>query len=706
MHPSFVPPRPDGRNTPAHPTTSTRASHALPSRPDLQPARNRQPERLTMDRPAEHTAHHRYESRASASDYGRLDRPVEPVRHYETSPGRHTRPSGGRTPERMQPGSDHREWSGRDSRDYDDRAVRAPQRDTRVPTTRPHAAWELRDNRDMRDQRDRPDLRPHVASASTAMEPRRMPSTSSLAHENAIPRRDGPPNYRQAGERADMPQQQPIPPNPIAAPSAGEGPPVDPARAAIINHNEQHGLPDLSRQERDGRRDRNNLRPQSPRRGEDWRGEERRGNDRQIEERLPFGYHGRHEAPRDYRDERGSMQAPFPTGRDRRNDPAASTPTGPRVDRAEPTVSSRSAREAFQPNQGPRPFGYQTQNPNYGRLNQPPDSMPPLGPRSDRSHGQSQPSTPTTLGGASTPVGIHPSRFDNIQGNGPTASPIQTDFSNPPSGPRGSGRLSSGPMSASTSSPVGRGAPTGPAANDRGPRNAGNPLRAINHVLAQNTPADRLSDRSTTPQNPTVRGRGASRANDSMMDISGGMPSPMPPPLHISTPTSRSEGQQLRNSRIDVGPAAMEAFYPEDGRLDSRGYRESRRSERFGHERSVDRSERRPDERSNRNIPIDRLGPPEEDRGLDRERREKRGSERESSRRDRERESGERASREPGRRERVPREDGRTSSGRDDRDRRSRLSGGSVGSGEDIRKRLRESTDQGRLHGDIKRRHQ
>lgn len=381
MHPSFVPPRPDGRNTPTHPTAGNRASHALPTRPDPQPLRNRQPERPSMDRPAEHVTHHRYDNRASTSDYGRLDRPGESVRHHETSPAHHSRPSSGRTPERMQPGPDHREWSGRDSREYDDRAMRVTQHDVRAPIPRPHAAWEPRDNRDLRDQRHRTDSRPHAAPNSTAMEPRRMPSTSSLTHEHAMARRDGPPPYRQPGERIDMPQQQSMPLTPVGPPLAGDGPTVDPARAAIISQNEQHGLPDLSRQERDGRRDRN-PHPQSPRHAEDWRGEERHGYERQLEERPPIGYHSRHEAPRDHRDERGTMQAPLSTGRERRNESTASTPTGPRVDRAESTASSRSAREVFQSTQGPRPLGYQAQNPNYGRLNQPSDSMPPSGPRS------------------------------------------------------------------------------------------------------------------------------------------------------------------------------------------------------------------------------------------------------------------------------------------------------------------------------------
>ncbi|KAI8940700.1 hypothetical protein NX059_001968 [Plenodomus lindquistii] len=717
MHPSSVPVRPDaGRNTPSHSSLGNRASHALPTRPDSQPPRNRQPERPNIDRSSDHGAHHRYDNnRAPVNEYGRLDRPGEPVRPRDSSPGRRPRPlPGGRTPERIPAGTDHREWPGRDPRDYDDQRMRAPPRDVRAPPVRPPPGWDPRDNRDPRDQRDRPDSRGHAAPAS--MEARRMPSTSSMAHEHVIPRRDGPALYRQGGERGDVPQQTPRSSTPVAAASGGEGPTVDPARAALINQSEQHGLPEPLRQDRENRRDRGS-RPQSPRRGDDRRAEDRRGNERQIEERPPQGYHGRHDAPRDHRDERGPIQGPPPGVRDRRAEGTASTPTGPRVDRMEPSASSRASREMFQPTQGSRPSG---QDPNYGRLNQPSESIPPSGPRSDRPHGSSQPSTPTAPMGPSAPVGIHPSRLENIHGKGPNGPPLQTNISNPPSGPRGSGRMPQGPM---PPSPVGRGPPTGPAINDRGPRNASNPLRTINNVLTQNEPTNRSFERSgPPPSNPAVRGRGSTRANGGL-DSPVSMPSPMPPPSHHSAPTSRSEAQQSRSGRLEAVASHVDATLQEEGRSDSRGHRESRRSERSGHERSTDRSDRRTDERSARNIPVERLGPPEEDRGSDRERREKRGSEREPSRRDRDREGGERASRdpersgrereprEPGRRERSSRDDGRQS-GRDERDRRSRPSGSSSGAGagagaggaEDARKRTRDSTDQGQPHGDVKRR--
>ncbi len=627
-----------------------------------------------VDRTPEN-AHGRYDNRGPPGDYGRLDRTADAVRQREVSPGRRGgRPlPGGRTPERMPPAADHREWSGRE-RDYDDRALRGPPRDARAPAVRP-PTWEPRDSRDARDQRERPDPRGHAAPA--AMEPRRMPSTSSLANEY---RRDGPPaNVPYAAEQNDRPSRLPTVPIP-----AKEEPTVNPARAALINQAE-HGRHGPPRSDRDNRGERDS-RLDLPRHSDD-----RRGDDRRVEERPPTGYHGRNDVPREVRDERPQM--PPSGGRDRREDPGSSAPTGPRGGRNEAAATSRASREMFQPTPGPR-----AQDPNYGRLNQPsepppPPPPPPSGPRSDRPHAPSQPSTPSAPTGpaASLPAGIHPSRLVNIEGRAPSGPPLQTNIPNAPSGPRNSNRTPQGPI---PSSPVGPRPPTGPG----GPRNAGNPLRAINNVLTGNAPADRPIERNAPPSNPPVRGRGATRANGPM-EGSGGMTSPMPPPSLDSTP-NRMEHQHPRGSRNDDVSSRMEGAPQEEGRSESRSHR---RHDRSGRERSPDRSDRRPDERSSRTAPSDRA---EGERGSDRDRggREKRGGDRESSRRDRERDGEPRPAREPresSRRERGSRDEGRASGGREERDRRSRGGGGGSG-GDDARKRGRDPQDQG--HGDTKRR--
>ncbi|KAL5119120.1 THO2 plays a role in transcriptional elongation [Pleosporales sp. CAS-2024a] len=367
---------------------------------------------------------------------------------------------------------------------------------------------------------------------------------------------------------------------------------------------------------------------------------------------------------------------------------------GPRGGWSDPPTAAGASREMFQP----RSSRSTAQDPNYGRLNQPADPAPPSGPRSDRPNVQSQPSTPgAPIGPASSlPVGIHPSRLDNIQ-RMPPGPPLQTNMPNAPSGPRGTGR---GPQN-TLPSPVGRGTPTGPAANDRVQRGGDrrNPLGAINSVLTQNAPVPdtRPSERpADTPQNPPVRGRGASRVN-APTDGSGGMSSPMLPPVHNSTPNARAEMSHHRNGR---GEPLLNTPQ-DDGRLESHsGHRDTRRSDRSGRERSrsTHRNDRHGEERSTRNgLPV------VEDRSGERERgsgRDKRGSERDgSTRRDRsEREGVERTPRESrdsgSRRERSSRDDG----GRPREERRSR-GGGSTDEG---RKRGRDGQDQG--HGDMKRR--
>ncbi|KAJ4366897.1 THO2 plays a role in transcriptional elongation [Neocucurbitaria cava] len=183
MHASSVPPRPDSRST-AQPMPGSRVSHALPTRPDAQPSRTRQPDRPSMDRPADHVTHGRYDNRGPPTEYGRLDRPGEALRQRESSPGRRARPlPGGRTPERLPPATEHREWMGRDTREYDDRGMRAPPRDARGPHTRGPSNWDPRDARDPRDlrdprdprdprdQRERPDSRGHGERPQTLSQP-------------------------------------------------------------------------------------------------------------------------------------------------------------------------------------------------------------------------------------------------------------------------------------------------------------------------------------------------------------------------------------------------------------------------------------------------------------------------------------------------------------------------------------------------------
>lgn len=703
-HSSSVPPRPEDRNTPQ--PSAGRPAHNLPVRPDSQPGRLRHSDRPGVERPMDPVPHSRYESKGPSSDFGRSDRPGDAARLREASPGRRGRyVSGGRTPERMPPTGDHREWPGRDTREYEDRTMRAPPRDGRLPPVRPVQNWDPRDSRDMRDQRERPDSRGQGGPPS--MEPRRMHSSSSLNQEHNHHRRDIPYSHH-GPDRVDHgpPRQEPIPTSPTT-----DGPPVNPARAHLINQAE-HGRPNPPRNDRDNRRERGS-RPQSPRREDDRHGDERRGD-----ERMHHGHHGRPDFPRDNREERGFVPQQL-GGRDRRDDPTMTTPTGPRGGRNDLPPADTS-RPMFQNSRPQRGSGYQTQDPNFGRLTQPAESGPPSGPRSksplfkkrkpnltkvkkgDRPHSQHSSGPPSGPAGSLQP-GIHPSRVDNIQ-RPQQGQPLQTNMPNAPSGPRGSGR---GPQGPPLSSPVNHRAPTGPATIERGQRgnDRRNPMNAITNVLAQNNPSERPNDRSASSgQNPPVRGRGSIRANGPM--DSGDMSSPMPPPLHNSTPNARSEGLHSRSSRSEHSSSRAEGLLQDDGKSESRSHRDSRRSERSGHE---ERSHRRQEDGSSRNGSTDR--PPRVE-GEERERsgREKRGSEREGSSRRERGDGSERSNREnreprdSSRRERGSRDDTRPS-GHNDRDRRSRGGAGSTGStGEDGRKRGRDPQDQGQPHGDTKRR--
>ncbi|PSN70904.1 hypothetical protein BS50DRAFT_545884 [Corynespora cassiicola Philippines] len=670
--------RPESRNGPPSLSSANRQTHALPTRPDGQPLHPRQPERV-VERQAEYHTHGRGEARGPPREYGRSDM----MREREASPSRYPR----RTPDRNMPSADLREWNTRDPREYDDRSLRAPPRDARGPPVR--GSWndnfrdprEPRDPREMRDPRDHREMRepremreradsrahqrPPPMDGRNRMHPGQNPGVDDVPH-----RRDGP-GVHQGSERTEI-----LPPRPPHAgpPSGTDKTLINPDRAAFIN--DDRGRTESLRPDRDMRRDRGS-RPQSPRRGADDRAS---------------SYHGHSDPMRDQREARGPPP-PYVSNRERREEPAGMTPTGPRVGRTDPSSSGRVSRDMFQPTQSSRGPSHQAQDPNYGRLNQPSETIP-SGPRSKTSGRRSKYhiANPDEDPAADHPAGVHPSRLTNFRG----APTVQTDVPGAPSGPRSSGRTPQGPLP----SPSSRGPPpTGPS-TDRNPRNQDNrnPLRAINSVLTQNAPSgpapnerssERSSERSTPAQNaPQIRGRGANRANgppDAQM-----MGTPLGSQSHPGTPNARADGQHQRSGRND-NSIRVENHSQEDGRLDSRPHRHGQRGERSNRarSRSPNHTERRPEERSSRNGPTERSNRVEEpERGNERERgpgREKR-SDREGGRREREREGGERSTRE--RRER-PREEGRRS-GRDD--------------GRDGRKRGREPEEPQRFEDPKRRR--
>lgn len=469
----------DNRLT-THPAPPSRLQHALPTRPDSQPPRGRHSDRPN-DRPLEFSGHGRHDTRPTSShEHMRSERPIDPLRDREASPGRRMRP---RSPDRGMNSADRREWGARDPREYDERSLRAPPRDIRDTATRgpawgdtirdPRDARDGRDARDTRDYREREPLRERVdprtlahPSLQSTNDPRsRLHSNQIMTANDMPPHRREMPSASHHGDRGSL--MPPRPPQNTGPPSS-ERPLLNPDRAAYINGDRGRNEPS-SRSDRESRRDDRRddreprrddrearrddrsrrdrgSRPQSPRRSDDRAGV------------LPQG----REPGRDHRDDRGAMQS-HPANRERRDELTSNPPTGPRSGRDVPPPG-RVSREMFQPSQPSRPPMHQTQDPNYGRLNPPSDTVP-SGPRRE-SQGHT-PSTPATPQG----TGIHPSRLTNFRG----PPPLQTDIPGAPSGPRGS-----------TRNP-----PTGPASADRNPRNQDNrnTLRAINSVLTGNAPS-------------------------------------------------------------------------------------------------------------------------------------------------------------------------------------------------------------------------
>ncbi|KAF2866546.1 transcription factor/nuclear export subunit protein 2-domain-containing protein [Massariosphaeria phaeospora] len=598
-----------------------RLPHALPTRPDAQPPRPRQPERPGDRQPEYH----------NRNDYGRAERNGESLREREASPGRRIR---NRTPDRGPGAIDRREWSGRE---YDDRALRPLPRDTRGPPGRGPAwvdgardARDVRDSRDPRDHRDPRDAPPRAHQLPPSLDARgRIHSNSAAGPEGAGLRRDIPPASHQGADRTG-----PFPPPPAQNAASSAGATINPDRAALIN--DDRGGNDIMRSDRDVRHDRGS-RPQSPRRSDD---------------RSQGSYHSHGgEVGRNSHDVRTPPQ-PYTQGRDRREEPTGITPTGPRGGRIDPSTTARVSREMFQPSQSTRPAAQQVQDPNYGRLNPPPEPIPagPRNPASDRRESQGNtPVAPPPLSAPAVPqsTGIHPSRMNNFQKPPP---PLQTDVPGAPSGPRSSARTPQPPIP----SPTTRAPPTGPAAAERNGRNQENrnALRTINNVLTQSAPGpqDRSSDRGTPVQNPQIRGRGANRANG-LVDT----PTMPAPP---TTPDFRAEGQNARAARPEHTNHRLETHSQDDGRVDARGHREHRRSDRSGRDRSKspDRSDKRIDERNVRNGPADRTGRPDE--SINQERvstRDRKGTDREGVRRERDKDA-----------ERLPRD------GRERRDRSTR----------------------------------
>ncbi|KAF2004548.1 hypothetical protein P154DRAFT_426597 [Amniculicola lignicola CBS 123094] len=584
--------RPDSRGGPV----DNRVVHALPTRPDAQPPRIRPVDRPVDrpdDRPSDYSPVSRNPPRnLSNADYPRPERSGEALREpfperREASPRRNR----GRTPERREP-----TWPAvrEPPRDYYEERNMRPLPHVRGPPPSRGAWEEHRDYKDSRDPRERPDLRAPLPAMQQDTRGRMQPRPEGIASY----RREPSPKVPQPRDNGALPPR-PIADTPNRSGDSVERTSINPERAALINN------------PRDDYRSNRDARPQRPL------------SPRRMDDRPPTTYQNRPEPGRTYRDDRNEdrhtrekplVQA-MPAPRDRRDEPTGNAPTGPRSGRYDAPPPSRNVREMFQAPQS-RSAPYMAQDPNHGRLSPPTDNIASARQNQELQQGRAHtPLTAAPTGPAipTGPAGVHPSRLTNFQG--PPA--LQTDMQGIPSGPRNIARTpqGSGPL------PSPRGAPTGPGGNFGKPTNRGVSHTTINtHV--QDVPVGQANN---SPNVPTVRGRGSIRASGNLEPPSSSNQAPTPShPDTVNTP------------RAENTPSRVEQPSQEEGKYDSRGHRDSRRSERSGRRRSrsPERSDRRPDDRSTRGYDRndEKERAPDRERGSDKDRR---SSDRDAGRRER-----------------------------------------------------------------------
>ena len=596
---SSLPPRPEPQAQGTAHSSSSRPAHALPSRPDVDPPRDRVLHH-TGDRPpnfSRHIASH--ETRRGNPD-GRLERPDDMPRYgsrgrgRERSPGHHSRQ---RTPERGPP-------SGYESRD-------GPRDGPRDGSNRDFSLSEARTARHApRETRSSATLRPDIRNADP-LPPRDRFDTG--------PRSSGPysrPPANVASERPTSSERDRAPAaTPDRAPSSQQAngpqqPPINSDRSDIIDRENRRR--DASRSDRD-LSDQRTSRPRSPHR------------DGPSSQRIEPAQDQR-------RDTRGppSDRGPPPNygpSRDRRTEPNL-PPSGPRSLRPGPsdTTSSRP-RESLPPQRPPadNAHGFRSDHEFSGPPRvQEPSSGPmatqdiPSGPRGrGRGRGSSRdyrfqepispaaplPSTsaerapfsrdtrrqddaptphsqaplqsPVTASSSADSTGIHPSRLSQIQPTTQTNPPSTAANLPPasaPSGPRGpSGPRSSSSGNFTAPSPSSRNPPSGPSSTERQDRRFSN----LQSTLNQAGGADRGG---------SGRGHGGNAGPTGPPSTSqppSGAPQQSPAaPTRPDAPPSRPEPPARRESlRSRIGPDHA------DGRPDSRS----------SHRSTSDREARRDD---------------------------------------------------------------------------------------------------------------
>lgn len=341
--------------------------HALPNRPEGDiPGRERISHLVGAERNLDRSNYRQ----GSELTQGRLERPADlqrDNRQRHESPGQRSR---NRSPERIPPSDrDRRELirdqprdllrePPRDAREQYDRTIRPPPRDARS-------------NARGQDWNEPPPRDRGYDLGHSLDGPSRNPAAASATMARAPVVRDPPMNIERAARL-----QQP--------PSSSGGTPEQSDRSDRMAMDRDPSRRHEDRSDRNTRSARNSRHP-SPRPGED----------------LPTAGPSRLDSPRyDHREERGAPHERPPTSdyhqpnRERRDDAAGFTPSGPRANqpgRYDTTEGAPRPRELIQPPHGrhggsdfslpPRPTPQQ--DPNYGRLNPLPEA-PPSGPRNTR----------------------------------------------------------------------------------------------------------------------------------------------------------------------------------------------------------------------------------------------------------------------------------------------------------------------------------
>jgi len=507
---SSLPPRPEPQAQGTGHPSSSRPPHALPSRPDVDPPRDRVLHH-TGDRPPNFSRHITSHDTRRGNPDGRLERPDDMPRYgsrgrgRERSPGHHSRQ---RTPERGPPliyesrdgpRDGPRDGSNRDFPLSEARTARHAPRETRSSSTlRP----DIR-SADPLPPRDRYDTGPRSAGPYSRPPPNiasERPTSSERDRASAAT-----PDRVSSSQQANGPQQ----------------PPINSDRSDIIDRENRRR--DASRSDRE-LGDQRTLRPRSPHR------------DGPSSQRIETSQDQR-------RDTRGpppdrGPPSNYGPSRDRRTEPNL-PPSGPRSLRPGPsdTTSSRP-RESLPPQRPPvdNAHGFRSDHEFSGPPRaQEPSSGPmatqdiPSGPRgrgrgrgssrdyrfqepispaaplpstsSERApfsrdtrrqddatapHSQAPPQSPVTAGNATESTGIHPSRLSQIQPTTQTNPPSTAANLPPasaPSGPRGpSGLRSSSSGNFTAPSPSSRNPPSGPSSTERQDRRFSNLQSTLNQA--------------------------------------------------------------------------------------------------------------------------------------------------------------------------------------------------------------------------------